>query len=112
MLTDEQKQDIETGIARYPNRQAVGIDALKRVQADRGWVSDEDLADLAGFLGRVQGRVDNAIPRLFDGGGIRPKDHQRPTFSLGRRFDGDFNGHNLFDLFSHDDRFNDCDRFR
>lgn len=58
MLTDEQKQDIETGIARYPNRQAVGIDALKRVQADRGWVSDEDLADLAGFLGMTPAELD------------------------------------------------------
>jgi NADH-quinone oxidoreductase subunit E len=59
MITDEQKQAIEAEITRYPNLQAIGVDALKRVQEDRGWVSDEDLEDLASFLGMTPAELDS-----------------------------------------------------
>jgi NADH-quinone oxidoreductase subunit E len=59
MITDEQKQAIEAEIARYPSRQSIGVDALKMVQEDRGWVSDEDLEDLADFLGMTPAELDS-----------------------------------------------------
>ena len=34
-------------MAHLPNRQAAAIDALKIVQAERGWVSDQTLAVVA-----------------------------------------------------------------
>ncbi|MGD8807862.1 MAG: NADH-quinone oxidoreductase subunit NuoE [Chloroflexota bacterium] len=60
MLTDEQKKAIEVETARYPNRQAVGVDALKMVQAKKGWVSDEDLEELASYLGMTPAELDGA----------------------------------------------------
>jgi NADH-quinone oxidoreductase subunit E len=50
MLTDEERSEIESEIARYPARQAATIDALKIVQRHRGWISDESIQDIAGFL--------------------------------------------------------------
>jgi len=50
MLTVEERQEIETELARYPTRQAVCIDAMKIVQSHRGWVSDECIRDIAEFL--------------------------------------------------------------
>ena len=51
MLSPEERQEIEAELHRYPNRQAVGIDAMKIVQRHRGWVSDESIRDVAEFLG-------------------------------------------------------------
>lgn len=50
MLSPEERQAIEAEMPRYPDRRAVCIDALKTVQQQRGWVSDEALADVAEFL--------------------------------------------------------------
>lgn len=58
MLTNEQKQAIELETGRYPDRQAVGVDALKMVQAEKGWVSDEDLEEVANFLGMTPAELD------------------------------------------------------
>lgn len=58
MLTDEQKKAIDMASARYPSRQAVGIEALKMVQGAQGWVSDEDLADVANHLGMTPAELD------------------------------------------------------
>lgn len=51
MLTEEEKREIEEEMARYPRRDAVTIDALKIVQKHRGWVSDENIQDLAALIG-------------------------------------------------------------
>jgi len=51
MLSDAEKREIEAGLAHYPTRRAVSIDALKIVQRHRGWVSDEALKDVAELLG-------------------------------------------------------------
>ncbi|MFL7840245.1 MAG: NADH-quinone oxidoreductase subunit NuoE [Candidatus Promineifilaceae bacterium] len=59
MLTDKQKKAIETEILRYPKRQAAGIEALKVVQAEQGWVSDEDLKDVADYLGMTPAEIDS-----------------------------------------------------
>jgi NADH-quinone oxidoreductase subunit E len=50
VLSPEERQAIETELAHYPNKRAVGIEALQIVQRHRGWVSDEALADIAAFL--------------------------------------------------------------
>ncbi len=35
----------------YPDRRAVCIDALRLVQRERGWISDETLAEIAAYVG-------------------------------------------------------------
>ena len=50
MLTDEEKRQIESHIADYPRRRGACIEGLKVIQEQRGWVSDEAIEDLAGFL--------------------------------------------------------------
>lgn len=50
MLTREEQQEIEAELERYPSKQAVCIDAMKIVQRHRGWVSDENLRDIAELL--------------------------------------------------------------
>jgi NADH-quinone oxidoreductase subunit E len=59
MLTDEQKQTLEKEIARYPNREAIGIEAMQLIQTEHGWVSDEDLEDLADYLGMTPAELDS-----------------------------------------------------
>ncbi|HET8668466.1 MAG TPA: NADH-quinone oxidoreductase subunit NuoE [Terriglobales bacterium] len=50
MLSPEERQEIEAELPRYPNKQAVCIDALKIVQRHRGWVSDQSICDIAELL--------------------------------------------------------------
>lgn len=50
MLSPRERQAIEQELSRYPDRKAVGVEALKAVQSQRGWVSDEALRDVAEFL--------------------------------------------------------------
>jgi len=50
MLSAEEKKEIEAEFPRYEQKQAVSVEALKIVQRHRGWVSDEDIRDIAEFL--------------------------------------------------------------
>ena len=50
MLSAEEQKEIQAEIAHYPDKKSVCIDALKIVQRHRGWVSDESIRDIAGFL--------------------------------------------------------------
>jgi NADH-quinone oxidoreductase subunit E len=51
MLTEEIKQEIESYIREQcPNRSGACIEAMKIVQTHRGWLSDESIRDIAGFL--------------------------------------------------------------
>ncbi|HVC20600.1 MAG TPA: NADH-quinone oxidoreductase subunit NuoE [Vicinamibacterales bacterium] len=59
MLSVEERRAIEAELAHYPDRRAVCIEALKIVQEHRGWVSDEGLHDLAGFLGMSPAELDS-----------------------------------------------------
>jgi NADH-quinone oxidoreductase subunit E len=59
MLTRDEINEIDAEAARYPNREAVCIDALKIVQRHRGWVSDESVRDIAGHLGMSPTDVDS-----------------------------------------------------
>lgn len=50
VLSDSEIAEIDAEIAHVPYRAAVAIDALKIVQAHRGWVSDESLRAIARHL--------------------------------------------------------------
>ena len=58
-LTDEELREIDAEIAHAPYRNAVAIDALKIVQAHRGWVSDASLQALASHLGMSSAELDS-----------------------------------------------------
>jgi NADH-quinone oxidoreductase subunit E len=59
MLTDTERQEIESQLAAYPTKRAVCIDALKIVQRQRGWISDESLKDIAALLEMTPDELDN-----------------------------------------------------
>ena len=50
MLSELELDEINEEIAHAPYRHAVAIDALKIVQAHRGWVSDESIKGIARHL--------------------------------------------------------------
>lgn len=50
MLSPEEHQEIVAEFARYPQKQAVCIEAMRIVQRHRGWVSDESIQDVAQLL--------------------------------------------------------------
>ena len=49
-LTAEEINEIEHEMTLYPDKQAVGLEALKIVQKHQGWVSDESLLGIARYL--------------------------------------------------------------
>ena len=49
-LTDEEIHEIEHEMELYPDKQAVGLEALKIVQKHQGWVSDESMQAISKFL--------------------------------------------------------------
>ena len=49
-LSSEELSAIDEELAHAPYRSAVAIDALKIVQAHRGWVSDISLREIANYL--------------------------------------------------------------
>ncbi len=50
MLSESERAEIDAERAHYPDAQAVSIEALRIVQAHRGWVSDEALTAVADYL--------------------------------------------------------------
>jgi NADH-quinone oxidoreductase subunit E len=50
MLSPRERQEIEAEFPRYPDRQALSLEALKVVQRHRGWVSDECVKAIAELL--------------------------------------------------------------
>jgi len=58
LLTAEEEKEINEEMQRYPNKQAVCIDAMLIVQRHRGWVSDEAIRDLAELLGMTTADLD------------------------------------------------------
>lgn len=59
MLSPEEKHEIEEEARRYPDPAAACVEALKVVQRRRGWVSDEDLRDVADYFGKSLDEVDS-----------------------------------------------------
>lgn len=50
VLCEEEVREIEHELTLYPDKQAVGLEALKIVQKHQGWVSDESLLAVANYL--------------------------------------------------------------
>jgi NADH-quinone oxidoreductase subunit E len=59
MLSEEEQREIEAEVANYEQKKAACIDAMKIVQEHRGWVSDEAIQDLAGFLDMSPDELDS-----------------------------------------------------
>ena len=59
MLTAEEKHAIEHAISMVPVRKAACIEALKIVQEHRGWVSDESLKEVAGYMQMTPDELDS-----------------------------------------------------
>ena len=59
MLSKHEKDEIKEEIKLYPYPQAACIDALKIVQHQRGWISDEAVQDIAEELGMPAEEVDS-----------------------------------------------------
>jgi NADH-quinone oxidoreductase subunit E len=58
MLTEEERREIEAEFHQYAQKRAACIDALKIVQRHRGWVSDQNIRDLAEFLEMTPDELD------------------------------------------------------
>ena len=50
LLTNAERKRLEEAVNLYGTRSAASVDGLRILQDSRGWVSDQALADLAGFL--------------------------------------------------------------
>src|SRR3954463_9098604 len=59
MLTQKEIQEIGEEIKLVPHKKAAVIEALKIVQHQRGWISDESVASIAGFLEMSAAEVDS-----------------------------------------------------
>ncbi len=59
MLSTIEIQKIEEEIKKFPRKSAACLDALKIVQGERSWVSDEALEDIAAFLEMSPSEVDS-----------------------------------------------------
>src|SRR5574339_743636 len=59
MLTDTERQEIISHLAQYPYKRAACIEALKIVQREHGWISDENLQDVAALLDMTPDELDN-----------------------------------------------------
>jgi NADH-quinone oxidoreductase subunit E len=59
MLSDLELQEIKAKLQHYEQKRAACIDALKVVQRHRGWVSDENIRDIAGLLEMTPDELDS-----------------------------------------------------
>ena len=57
-LTTEERHEIDHEMTLYPDKRAVGLEALKIVQKHQGWVSDESLVAVASYLGMSAHELD------------------------------------------------------
>ena len=58
MLTEQEKQEINTELSHCEFKQSASVDALKIVQKHRGWVSDEAIRDVASALDMTPHELD------------------------------------------------------
>ncbi len=58
-LSNREIHAIEAEIAHLPDRESAAIDALRIVQAHRGWISDESLRAIADLLGMSAAALDS-----------------------------------------------------
>lgn len=58
MLTEDEKTNIQMEIEQSETPRAACVEALRLLQARRGWISDEDIRDLAPLLGMTTDELD------------------------------------------------------
>ena len=58
MITEDERKEIEAAATRFPVRRAAAVEALQVVQRHHGWVSDEDLGQVAEILGLTVDELD------------------------------------------------------
>lgn len=59
MLSEQEIKEIQAETAHYEQKRAASIESLKIVQRHRGWVSDENLKDIAALLDMSPAELDN-----------------------------------------------------
>lgn len=59
MLSDIEKREIDQEIKHYPAKRAACIEALKIVQRQRRWISDESISEIAEYLEMSPEELDN-----------------------------------------------------
>jgi NADH-quinone oxidoreductase subunit E len=59
MLTAEEKHQIEHEVSLVPARKNACIEALKIVQQNRGWISDESLSEVADYMEMSSAELDS-----------------------------------------------------
>ncbi|MGO9018779.1 MAG: NADH-quinone oxidoreductase subunit NuoE [Syntrophobacteraceae bacterium] len=59
MLTPEEMAQIQAEYTHYRQKRAACVEALKAVQRNRGWVSDQSLSDLADFMEMTTDELDS-----------------------------------------------------
>jgi NADH-quinone oxidoreductase subunit E len=59
MLSIEEKNEIDKAIRLVPVKKAACTEALKVVQEHRGWISDDSLKEIAGYLEMTPEEVDS-----------------------------------------------------
>ncbi len=59
MLTEDEKKEIDEHLKDYPTKRAGCIEALKIVQRNKRWVSDESLKDIADYLDMTVDELDS-----------------------------------------------------
>lgn len=58
-MTEEERREIEAELRHYDHRSSASIEALKIVQRHRGWISDEDIRDIAEVLEMTPDELDS-----------------------------------------------------
>lgn len=58
MLTEEERTEIEEEMGLYGHTRAACVGALKVIQRHRGWVADEQIAEVASMLGMTSDELD------------------------------------------------------
>jgi NADH-quinone oxidoreductase subunit E len=59
MLTEDEKKEIDEHLKDYPTKRAACIEALKVVQRNKRWISDESLKDIADYLDMTTEELDS-----------------------------------------------------
>ena len=59
MFTSEEQEEIAIELAKYPRKEAAGLEALKVVQKHRRWISDECLSEIADIVGMTADELDS-----------------------------------------------------
>ncbi len=76
VFTGDVKRELDELLTRYPTKMAALLPALWIVQRERGWVSDEGMAEVAGFLDLTPAYVKGVVT-------FYTMYHQHPVGELG-----------------------------